>query len=312
LRNFRASSFALDQYHRFEEIEAYLKQLQRENSLVSLKLLGHTLENREINAVRISSGGDSKRPAILIDAGIHAREWVAPATALYLINTLATKYNSDPQVKTLVDSFDWYIVPVVNPDGYAYTWKTNRGWRKNRSRPQPFSGCYGVDPNRNFELGFGGASTSKNPCSDIYPGPSPFSESESRAVRKLTLDTVGRMRVIITLHSFGQMWMSPWGYVNSRPADYTKMTSAANKAVAALRAVHGTSYKVGAIYEVIYPTGGGSIDWQYSVGNTSYAYAVELRPNSNNFNGFELPRTQIIPTAQEIWAAVSTLANSAK
>ena len=32
----------------------------------------------------------------------------------------------------LVDQLDWYIVPCVNPDGYAYTWSEDRLWRKTR------------------------------------------------------------------------------------------------------------------------------------------------------------------------------------
>ena len=32
-----------------------------------------------------------------------------------------TKYGSDKIVTSLVDHFDWYILPVVNPDGFQYT-----------------------------------------------------------------------------------------------------------------------------------------------------------------------------------------------
>jgi len=35
-------------------------------------------------------------------------------------------YNSDPEVKKLVDMFDWYVLPVANPDGYAYSWKSGQ------------------------------------------------------------------------------------------------------------------------------------------------------------------------------------------
>ena len=29
--------------------------------------------------------------------------------------------SNDATVKTLLDKFDWYILPVANPDGYVYS-----------------------------------------------------------------------------------------------------------------------------------------------------------------------------------------------
>ena len=73
--------------------------------------------------IKISSGGNGNRPAILIDAGIHAREWIAPAMALYIIQQLVENNaaNSD-----LTDGVDWFIIPVLNPDGYEYSRNTVR------------------------------------------------------------------------------------------------------------------------------------------------------------------------------------------
>jgi murein tripeptide amidase MpaA len=56
-----------------------------------------------------------------IDAGIHAREWIAPATALHFIRELETKYETDPVIQSMLDQLDWYIMPVMNPDGYEFT-----------------------------------------------------------------------------------------------------------------------------------------------------------------------------------------------
>ena len=38
---------------------------------------------------------------------------------LYL--QMVTKYGSDPEITALVDKFDWYIMPLANPDGYDYS-----------------------------------------------------------------------------------------------------------------------------------------------------------------------------------------------
>jgi len=71
--------------------------------------------------IKISSGGNGTRPVILVDAGIHAREWVAPAMALYIINQLVENNAAN---SALTDAVDWYILPVLNPDGYEYSHTT--------------------------------------------------------------------------------------------------------------------------------------------------------------------------------------------
>jgi murein tripeptide amidase MpaA len=68
--------------------------------------------------IKISTGGNGNRPAILVDGGIHAREWIAPAMALYIINQLVENNASN---NDLTDAVDWYILPVLNPDGYEYS-----------------------------------------------------------------------------------------------------------------------------------------------------------------------------------------------
>jgi carboxypeptidase A len=140
----------------------------------------------------------------LIEANIHAREWITSATTTWIINELLT--STDPEVVDYANNINWYIIPIVNPDGLTYTKTTNRNWRKTRTPVNSL--CYGVDGNRNFgynwltpdETGSLGASTS--PCTDLYgnlhnainhskyfnlnhflsAGPSPLSEPEVQAV----------------------------------------------------------------------------------------------------------------------------------
>ena len=70
--------------------------------------------------IKISSGG-SGNPAVLIDAGIQAREWITPAMALYIINQLV---ENNAENSNLTTGLDWYILPVLNPDGYEYSHTT--------------------------------------------------------------------------------------------------------------------------------------------------------------------------------------------
>lgn len=53
-----------------------------------------------------------------MDGGIHAREWISPATVLYIIQQLVENRS---ETRDLTDKVNWYILPVINVDGYEYT-----------------------------------------------------------------------------------------------------------------------------------------------------------------------------------------------
>lgn len=48
--------------------------------------------------------------AVVIEANIHAREWIASATATYVLNELL--YSMDPVIQEMAQNIDWYILPV--------------------------------------------------------------------------------------------------------------------------------------------------------------------------------------------------------
>ena len=48
---------------------------------------------------------------------VHAREWVTTMTVEYLAYQLIAGYGKDSNVTSFVDNYDFYLIPVVNPDG---------------------------------------------------------------------------------------------------------------------------------------------------------------------------------------------------
>jgi len=101
---------------------------QKDPSYISTFSIGKSFEGREQRLLRIGNSAD--KPIAWIDAGTHAREWLGPSTALYMAYQLADarqkcfvrKEADCPQdVKKLLETFDWHILTVLNPDGYEYT-----------------------------------------------------------------------------------------------------------------------------------------------------------------------------------------------
>ena len=79
--------------------------------------MGWSYEGRCIKGVKLSHGGD--KPGIFVGGGIHAQEWIAPATVTYILQQLL--WSKDLYIRILAETYDWYLVPSFNPDGYVYS-----------------------------------------------------------------------------------------------------------------------------------------------------------------------------------------------
>jgi hypothetical protein len=312
------ASFNFRTYHTLAEIEEFMSSLQRRfPNIVEILDLGRTWEGRTISAIKIANKArvsEPNRPIFWLDGGIHAREWIAPAVAVYIMNELVTKYSVDQRITRFVDEMDFVILPVVNPDGYEYSRTRDRMWRKNRNPNgnQRFNWCWGVDLNRNFDWHFGGKGSSFDPCQEIYSGKTAFSEPESRAIRDYILANNDRMQAFITLHSFSQIWMYPYGHeYNKKAEDWQDLKAVADKASRQLASLYGTNYVVDTGANSLYPAAGGSDDWSKGVGHVKFVYLLELRPSDNSpdaIYGFLLPESQILPTSMETWSGLQVVA----
>jgi len=313
-RRKRAANTRMDwnDFQRYETIISWMEDIARENpSFTQLIDMGRSVENRVLYALKIGKSplGNETR-AVWIDGGIHAREWISPTTATYLLDQLVKAFKEEPSdcKDKGVLSVDWYVAPLINPDGYEYTHTNQRYWRKNRSNAPSGSSCRGVDLNRNWNVvGFGAGATSNSPCSDVYKGPSKGSEPETRAIANTILEHKNNIRIYLTLHSYGSYWLTTWGYTKELPKDHEKQVTLARRGADAIKCVNpNRAYTIGSAGAIFYIAGGASDDWAKATAEIPYSSTIEL-PGTD----FVISRSEIVPVGQELWAAVKEMAMEA-
>ena len=326
--------FSLSKYNKFDQITAFILNLKvksfygpsGEEIVVDYKEAGLTYEGNPIHLLKIYKPGITKK-AIFIEGGIHAREWISPAFVLYFINELVNNPSRSTEIEDLVEAYDWYIIPVLNPDGYIYTQTNDRLWRKNRrpilnekdstksKRAHDHQRCYGVDINRNFGYMWN-PTTSKDhgassiSCSLIYGGSHPFSERESTVVKRIVEDVKIDFISYLSFHSYGQYWMYPWAFTSDYPPDVEDLDTGAQIAREAIGQRYNTNYTIGSVFNVLYAATGVSIDYAKGDAGIKYSYTCELR--GKDHYGFLLPKAQIIPTCKETMDAMLAVVNFLK
>jgi len=312
----QAEGMHWDNYQRYDTIIPWMEKLAADNpSFITLTNMGSSHEERKILMLKVgNSPRGSETRAVWIDGGIHAREWIAVATATYLLDKIVTVFR-DNDTSTCearaVQAVDWYIAPLLNPDGYEYSHTNDRMWRKNRSPPPPGSSCYGVDLNRNWDvIGFGAGVTSSNPCAETYKGTAPNSEPETQVIAETIQKYKSSIRIYLTFHSYGQYWLTSFGYKTQLPVDNEKLVTLGRQAVDAIQCVTPSrSYTIGSAGAIFYIAGGASDDYAKAAAEIPYSFTVEL-PDSGRY-GFLLPAGQIQTVGQELWAATGVIAKEA-
>lgn len=303
-------------YRPLEEVYSYLSVLQAispEN--IDVVTIGKSFEGRDLKVIRINKDDSGSKKIVWIDGGTHAREWIGVATAMYMAATLATARMScdigeaagcTSEMEAMFKSLEFRIQPIVNPDGYVFAHTEDRMWRKTRSNnaPAPWSFfCRGVDPNRNYDSKWGGGGSSGNPCSQTYAGPSAHSEPEIKALTEYIAKDRRRTLMFVSLHSFSQMMLLPFGHSNTLPPDYAEIERVARIGAGEFL-TRGTRYLVGPAPKLLYPASGTASDWAYEQG-IRYSFTFEL-PDTGD-RGFLLPATRIKPVGEETWASIRAM-----
>lgn len=323
------SSFRFNhkQYNRIESVVYYLHSLRKEvlrrrKNKVHVSEIGYSYEGQSIYSVQVNcyakrsqstyvtSTHECSENLIVLECGIHAREWISPAVCLWIIEYFSNR-------KHVVNKkVSFIIVPVVNPDGYRYTWTSDRLWRKNRSSiPTPRmtngtsgSKCYGVDLNRNFDVKFNTLQDENvSPCSELYPGESAMSEPEVQSlvnyIEKLKKNG-NKILAYFSIHSYSQLWMYPYGFSSKFAHNIVKLSSLAHKATQKIRSKYGTHYKIGSVNDLLYKVTGSSMDYFYMSG-IEIVFAIELPDEGEE--GFLLNPRHIEPTAIELLSGIEAV-----
>ncbi|XP_052750579.1 carboxypeptidase A2-like isoform X2 [Galleria mellonella] len=328
-------------YHRYADILRYLDYLQHAyGELVELIMLGNSSEGLPLVAVKISmptnetrikdrKGKDKKKwklgfrskPAIWLDGGSHAREWISPAVATWIMQALIEGEKGQGADYEMLKQADFYIMPVLNPDGYEHSHTHDRLWKKTRSLYDDQSDdffvgwlpwnwgrgeCVGVDVDRNWDYHWGEQDSSRDRCADNYAGPHPFSEPETKAVSEFLTERKGHIKAYISLHAYSQTWLVPSAPTTVATDDDSVLMEMGKLATAALADVYGTKYQVGTATEMHQQASGMSHDWAKARAGIKFSYHVDLGDSIGPY-GYILPAAQIVSTARETWEAVKVI-----
>jgi carboxypeptidase T len=259
-----------------------------------------TSEGRPLYWLRISNNPNvdqTNKTEIFYNALHHAREPVSLSQLIYYMWFLLDNYNTDPEVKGIVDNLEMYFVPCINPDSYIYNQTTNPsgGGMQRKNMRKNSDGSKGVDINRNYDQfwGYDNQGSSNSMSADSYRGPSAGSEPETKMIKNFCI--AHHFKFAISCHAYGGYLIHSWGYKASVPAidnglftNYGKFMTEENK------------YSVGTPSATVGYTGNGaSSDWFYAeetVKNKIYEYSPEAGKTS-----FYPAKNQIIGICKEMF-----------
>ena len=181
-----------------------------------------TIENRPIYHVKISDNAltDEIEPEVLHTAIHHAREPMSMSQTIFYMWYLLENYNTNDEVKYLVDNTEIFFVPCLNPDGYIYNETTNPagGGMHRKNRRDIGTTNKGVDLNRNYSYGWGTTGVSFNVDDDTYPGTGAFSEAETQAMQWLVQNHT--FITALNSHTYGNTLLYPVGTTTAEFADH--------------------------------------------------------------------------------------------
>jgi hypothetical protein len=213
-------------YSGADGLKAEFEQMAADHrKIAELQSIGRTWQGQDIVALKVTKNArqmrDGKRPAVLYLGAQHAREWITPEMVRRLALHFLDNYESDREIRELVDERELWFVPVANPDGYDYSFtEGQRLWRKNlrdNDGDGQITAADGVDLNRNYayKWGYDNEGSSPDPTDLTYRGPGPNSEPETQGLDRF-VRRVG-FEFFINYHSAAQLLLYGTGWQVATP-----------------------------------------------------------------------------------------------
>ncbi|ANB13482.1 Ecm14p [Sugiyamaella lignohabitans] len=329
-------------YRNLENINLWLDSLAsrdpRNSELIAIESIGKSHQGRDVNVVHIRKAMIEPKPVIVIVSGVQGREWSSIMTGLYsisqILNNHHNHHNHNDISKSILDQFDFLFVPILNPDGYVYTWEYDRLWRKNR-QPTGMSICSGIDIDHSFAYNWQ-QTTECTPCSETYGGTRPHEALEALHLSNYLNATAKRFDGYLQFGSYSQTVLFPRGRsvdeyeeskefaedlvsaaalamtttVSSQPpvpsvsSDGSHLTSSLTQ-MQTTDSPTSRSQKFNIGDLTIHRNGargGSNVDLMRSRG----IYALEITVPSHDDSGFLLPKKHILSASQEMYAVVKS------
>ena len=227
------SIYGWDVYRSYDEAGGIEDQIRaignrpQNRGFAKLYDIGNTLEGRDILAIRMTQGVRGqrlgRRPAVLFQGTTHAREWISTEVAMRLLEWfVAERRAENPEIVELLETTELWFLPVVNPDGYEYTFTDERLWRKNlrdNDGNNVIDNSDGVDLNRNYpeHWNYDEEGSSSVFSSQTYRGADEASEPEVAADINLVRN-MANFKFAISYHSFGQLLLYTQGWQTLTPS----------------------------------------------------------------------------------------------
>lgn len=301
------NQFSYKSYHNLKSIYDKLDAFEKEYpQKVKQIVIGKSWNGTEMRIIKLSNPS-GRKPGIFVEGGTHGRAWISPATVIFIMEQLLI--SKDIVIQSLTENFDWYFMPVLNPDGYIFNERESI-WNKNRSPQKNY--CNGVDLNRNWNFNWHNSTseTILQKCLETYPGLYPFSEIETKLLSNFLIDlkTNGNLHLYLSFQSGVQQFFYPYGSTNEKTVNDEDLETISEVVVKALGQRRGTRYTYGSIFNAKYPLYGTSIDWVYGFLGIPLSFRWDLPNGEPTLRAVN----QILPICEETFDSVVALITKAQ